>query len=422
MNLPLTFSSRLHKEIADFFDFVKPYDYEEVTRRALIQRVEDAARQAPMPNAHKVSIECFGSFAAGLYLPTADMDLVAISPPYRSFGQRTFAQTATAMYKLANSLQSAGVAAPGGVAVISKARVPIVKFADRDTGIKVDISFENDSGLKANKTFEQWKAQYPAMPVVVVLVKQLLAMRGLNEVFTGGIGGFTIICLVVSMMQLMPELQLGQMDPHVQYGNLLLNFLDLYGNKFDVVSTGISFNPPGYFDKIKHPRSRGNPKRLTIIDPNNRDNDISGGSARIFDVLDLFRDAHHKLQRRLAQVHSGVDARSSVLRCILGGNYTQFIHQREKLSLLHRGYGVSPPPPPPPPAPLPLKKGKAKNQNKPNKKQKQKALQQGQAFVPQAQPSMPAPKHALPSRPSAPTQKPASQTGYGDSHQFFRDA
>ncbi|KAK5128519.1 hypothetical protein LTR85_003188 [Meristemomyces frigidus] len=403
---------RLHKEICDFYDFVRPYEYEEAVRQALIKRIEKATRQAYINGAKDVDIKCFGSFAAGLYLPTADMDLVAVSPGYMSYGRKTFCQAGTPMHKLSNYLQNAGIAAPGGVAVIARAKVPIIKFSDKASGIKVDISFENDSGLHANKTFQEWKAQFPAMPVVVVLIKQMLAMRGLNEVFSGGIGGFTIICLVVSMMQLMPELQSGSMDQELHYGDLLLNFLDLYGNKFDIRSTGITLNPPGYFDKINSPRLKQNPNRLTIVDPNRADNDISGGSSKIDAVLDCFRHAHAKLQRRLAQIHQGRNVEDSILGCVWGGNYTSFIHQREKLSMLHRGYVVSPPLPP---APMPAPKANASGKGK--KQAAKQIKKQTQAFVPAQQDSLPpkpvAHAHPLPPKPAAQLQQPLSQNGAG---------
>ncbi|KAI7627811.1 hypothetical protein KC346_g560 [Hortaea werneckii] len=406
---------RLHKEICDFYEFVRPYPYEEAVRRDLIKRVEQCARTAQIQHARDVRIECFGSFAAGLYLPTADMDLVAITPAFKSYGRRMFGQTGTSMHKLAKAMQFANVAAPAGVAVITRARVPIIKFADKLSGIKVDISFENDSGLLANRTFQRWKADFPAMPVIVVLVKQLLAMRGLNEVYTGGIGGFTIICLVVSMMQLMPELQSGSMDPTMHYGDLLLNFLDLYGNKFDIHTTGIMLDPPRYFDKENETRVNAKSDRLTIIDPNKRDNDISGGSHRINDVLDVFSHAHAELQRRLSQLHRGKGVQDSILGCIWGGNYSSFIHQREKLSLLQRGYRVSPPPPPAPQPvnqlPKKAKGGKDKSLENPNKKQKmaQSSQKEPQSFYGDRELSTaPAMKHPLPAKP-APQQ--AQQNG-----------
>ena len=248
------------------------------------------------------------------------------------------------MYKLGRHLENVGIAAPGTGSAVPKAKVPIIKFCDKRTGIKIDISFENDTGLVANKTFRQWKDQYPDMPIIVVLIKQLLAMRGLNEVFTGGLGGFSIICLVVSMLQHLSEAESAAIDPEQRHAVLLLRFLNIYGNEFDVKRTGIVMNPGTTFNKITHPRKKQNANTLTIIDPNNAANDISGGSREIMRVLGVFRTAYFQLNLRIQQLDSGKGVSDSILGCMWGGDYMSFIHQRDKLSKLHPGHRVSPPP------------------------------------------------------------------------------
>lgn len=389
----LTALRSLHKEIADFYEFVRPYAYEEEVRRDLINRVQRAVRGAPNKvGGGSAEIKSFGSFAAGLYLPTADMDLVALSPDYLRYGTKVICQTNSRIHALGSHVANVGLAAEGTMSPVTKAKVPLVKFTDRQTGIKVDISFENDSGVKAIQTFLAWKEKYPAMPVIVVLIKQMLAMRGLNEVFTGGLGGFSIICLVVSMMQLMPEVQSGNLDPQQHYGQLLLNFLDLYGNKFNIKATGITMEPPGHYDKVKNPRSKQNANNLTIIDPNNPNNDISGGSRNVGAIFALFRTAHSEIQRRLGQIHSGQKVNESILGCIWGGNYSSFIHQRNKLSLLHRGHAVSPPPVP---------KRVPQQQFPPSKRQRQ-------APVPQRQQNQ-RPQRPLPPREQSRPQGPPKQ-------------
>ena len=279
------------------------------------------------------------------------MDLVAVSPEYLRGGPKSFCQSPKQIRNLGYWFDSrtSGLAATGTMSPVVKARVPIVKLTDKKTGIKVDVSFENDSGLVGNKTVLKWKEEYPAMPVIVALIKQLLAMRNLNEVFTGGLGGFSIICLVVSMLQHMPELDSGSMDPELDYANLLMNFLDLYGNRFNIETTGITLDPPAYIDKTRSHQTYSNQNQnLTIIDPNKADNDLSGGSRQIRAILECFSHAHAALQRRLADLNSGKNIDDSVLGCILGGNYSSFIRQRNKLSMIHRGHAVSPPPAPAP--------------------------------------------------------------------------
>lgn len=134
--------------------------------------------------------------------------------------------------------------------VIAQAKVPIVKFVDRITKIKVDVSFENDTGVVANDTFLDWSRQFPAMPVLVTVIKQFLMMRGLNEVVFGGLGGFSVTCLVTSLLQHLPGIQSGDLIPEHHLGQILMSFLDFYGNQFDIQQTGIMMRPPGYFFKV----------------------------------------------------------------------------------------------------------------------------------------------------------------------------
>lgn len=238
---------QLHKEICDFYDFVKPRKFEQDVREELLLRLEDTVRRE-IPYS---SVRCFGSFAASLYLPNADMDVVVISDAYRSGGQGVICQTRNKLHRFGSFVEKAGLAQKGSVEVIVGAKVPLVKFVDRITALKVDISFENDTGIKANDTFSAWKQQYPAMPILVTVIKQFLQMRGLNEVQHGGIGGFSVTCLVTSMFQNMPRIQTGEVVPEENLGEMLLEFLDLYGNQLDTSRTGIRMNPPGYFDKVR---------------------------------------------------------------------------------------------------------------------------------------------------------------------------
>ena len=227
---------------------MKPQEHEQVIRQELLDRLQNVIKSWRID----LELHSFGSFAASLYLPTADMDLVVLSKDFRSHGLPNVCQTNNQMRKLADYLVKNGIAEPWSVEVVGSAKVPLVKFVDRITQLKVDMSFENDTGLVANKTFAEWKTLYPAMPVIVTTIKQFLLMRGLNEVVNGGLGGFSVTCLVVSLLQNMPRVQTGELIPEQNLGEILLEFLDLYGNQLDIARTGIRMKPPGYFDKVSH--------------------------------------------------------------------------------------------------------------------------------------------------------------------------
>ena len=232
---------------------MRPQPYEQEVREDLLDRLQAMITK----RFYRCKVYCFGSFAAGIYLPNADMDVVVISESFRISGVKVACQNPGTMHQFAGYLRRSGVAEADSVVVIPSAKVPLIKFVDPITGIRVDMSFENQTGLTANDTFNAWKRQYPAMPIIVTLIKQFLMMRGHNEVVNGGLGGFSVTCLVTSLMQNLPRIQSGELIPEQHLGEILIEFLDLYGNRLDITRTGITMNPPGYFDKVCECRQSG---------------------------------------------------------------------------------------------------------------------------------------------------------------------
>lgn len=134
----------LHKEILDFYSWVKPHEFEQIVREDLIQRLgQELRRWRPG------QLRSFGSYAAGLYLPTGDMDLV--------YNVNGLVITSKRMYELGAFLDRNGLTAPGSVKIIAKAKVPIIKFVDYVTGLRVDLSFNNNTGIVAIDTFKKWQ-------------------------------------------------------------------------------------------------------------------------------------------------------------------------------------------------------------------------------------------------------------------------
>jgi non-canonical poly(A) RNA polymerase PAPD5/7 len=233
----------LHKEIIDFYEWVRPQDFEAEVRRDILRRLSLSFNQIE-PGV----LKAFGSYAADLYLPTGDMDLVFLQHGFRpgQTGKNGLPPppSRSLLSKFARRLNR-GLARPGSVQLIPWAKVPIVKFVDQVSGIRVDLSFNNDTGITANETFQKWKSQYPAMPILVSIIKQFLMLRGLNDVATGGLGGFSIICLVTSLVQHMPGA-----NPPSNLGQMLVEFFNMYGNLIDKETVAIRLDPPGYIDKV----------------------------------------------------------------------------------------------------------------------------------------------------------------------------
>lgn len=236
----------LHNEILDFYDYVKPRDFENQVREDLVKRMESAVRKS-FPD---LNVRAFGSFASGLYLPTADMDLVACSTRFLNGGYANPQPTKSWMYKFANCLKRAGIAIESSVTVIANSRVPLVKFVEKVTGLRVDVSFENDSGLLANNTFQVWKERYPAMPIIVSLIKQFLVMRDFSEVFSGGLGGYSVICLTITILRVLEDRNGDDWDPMQSLDTVLMTFFVYYGRDFDLHNHGIQMEPWNIVTKV----------------------------------------------------------------------------------------------------------------------------------------------------------------------------
>jgi non-canonical poly(A) RNA polymerase PAPD5/7 len=74
------------------------------------------------------------------------------------------------------------------------------------------------------------------------------------------------------------------------------------------------------------------------MDPNNSANDISGGTGNIEVISRCFSQAYRDLQMEMAELHyaSNMERRNrSILGTILGGNYSSFAEQRERLRRLY---------------------------------------------------------------------------------------
>ncbi|KAF2274105.1 uncharacterized protein EI97DRAFT_451909 [Westerdykella ornata] len=323
----------LHNEILDFGDYVLPGGHEHNVRMEMVGRIERcvAGRGAVFPGSCR--IKCFGSFPTHMYLPTADMDLVLVSDQHFHGGPKIFdverrRQVSSVLYTAERLLRRSRIAT--ATQVIAKAKVPIIKFVDVATGIKVDLSMENLTGVAAQQTFKQWKDKESDLATLVVLVKQFLFMRGLNDVHTGGLGGFSITCLVYAFLRTARSRE--ESEGIVNLGKLFMGFLDFWGNQFQLATQRLVMHtdPPTIVpkDTIGVDGREERPDRLSIQDPNNPENNVSGGSNRVEHIFRLFSEAHKVLEQRLRIVDlSGV----SILETIIGGNYDSYEQQWRRI-------------------------------------------------------------------------------------------
>ena len=171
------------------------------------------------------------------------------------------------LHSLANIVKKAGLT--DRVTIIAKAKVPIIKFVTTHGRFSVDISVNQGNGVEAGKMVKQFLTELPALRSLVLIIKSFLSQRSMNEVFTGGLGSYSIVCLAISFLQMHPKVRRGEIDPSKNLGVLVMEFFELYGSYFNFQEVGISLRNGGsYFNK----REKGwfdyrEPRLLSIEDP-----------------------------------------------------------------------------------------------------------------------------------------------------------
>ncbi|XP_008291631.1 terminal nucleotidyltransferase 4B [Stegastes partitus] len=279
----------LHEEINDFYEYISPRPEEEKMRLEVVDRIKGVIHDL-WPSAE---VQVFGSFSTGLYLPTSDIDLVV-------FGK----WETLPLWTLEEALRKRNVADENSIKVLDKATVPIIKLTDSFTEVKVDISFNVKSGVKAARLIKEFKEKYPVLPYLVLVLKQFLLQRDLNEVFTGGIGSYSLFLMAVSFLQL--HYREDVCSPKINIGVLLIEFFELYGRHFNYLKTGIRIKDGGCYvakDEVQKNMMDGyRPSMLYIEDPLQPDNDVGRSSYGAMQVKQAFDYAYVVLSHAVSPI------------------------------------------------------------------------------------------------------------------------
>ncbi|XP_022139704.1 non-canonical poly(A) RNA polymerase PAPD5 [Momordica charantia] len=264
---------QLHKEIVDFCEFLSPTGEERDERDKAVERVFSVVKHI-WPHC---KVEVFGSFQTGLYLPTSDIDVVILGSgiPKPQLG----------LQALSRALSQKGIAKK--IQVIGKARVPIIKFVEKQSGIAFDISFDVQNGPKAADYIKVAVDKWPPLRPLCLILKVFLQQRELNEVYSGGLGSYALLTMLMAMLQSHNSCQ-SSLEHNL--GVLLVNFFDFYGRKLNTSDVGVSCNGGGiFFSKSKRGfMTKARPFLLSIEDPQAPDNDIGKNSFNYFQIRSAF--------------------------------------------------------------------------------------------------------------------------------------
>ncbi|PIL24355.1 hypothetical protein GSI_14108 [Ganoderma sinense ZZ0214-1] len=346
----------LHDEVGAFVKYMSPTPVEDEVRSLSVMLIANAIRKTYSD----AEVLPFGSYDTKLYLPQGDIDLVIYSRSMMRMAK------SSVLHSLANIVKKAGIT--DRVTIIAKAKVPIIKFVTTHGRFSVDISINQGNGVDAGKMVKQFLRELPALQSLVLIIKSFLSQRSMNEVFTGGLGSYSIVCLAISFLQMHPKVRRGEIDPSKNLGVLVMEFFELYGSYFNYQEVGISLRNGGsYFNK----REKGwfdyrEPRLLSIEDPGDPANDISRGSYNFARVRTTLAGAFGIMTAAAYAQASIVTARRtgravrlrpmtdpeemSILSSVMGVtqetiNHRRVVQEVYDRQILHRMLGLVPQPP-----------------------------------------------------------------------------
>ncbi|KAK4991421.1 hypothetical protein LTR50_001813 [Elasticomyces elasticus] len=390
---------RLQVEIDTFAAWMQPTPAETAARNAVVSEVT-AHCMAAVP---ALRIEIFGSQSTGLATATSDIDFGCskvstvdasddlVEEPAPEVGPESrFPELAGVLKKLYLAMQASPVFSS---TELRKAKKALVASQHRETGLDVQIVKEPDAG-RSQEHVRLYLSEHPSLHALFVLVKTALEVRGLTNVWKGGLGSYSIFMMIVASLKrtaanrktpiLRPKS--GARSSHAT-AQEFLDFLDFYADH-DYHHFGITVDPPTLFakwsghwpsevwedgrDKDRPVTLMGaeaeevqeseyrrvligrlvrlQPYMLCLQDPAQGTNDLGGKAGAIKHVVATFSDLRRRLRRameeslnttapsrtfvRLSDVGSGRDTKAvddGLLGIVLGSCYTTIDERRARI-------------------------------------------------------------------------------------------
>jgi len=230
-------------------------------RHAVMRQTQTIIQEA-LPDA---KTESFGSQRTGLVLATSDLDLRIFkedqdettdpeqAPRYKSRRQRL-----TLLQCLHHVLDANRDYI---LCHLRYARYPLISMQHKHSGLDVQIVCANDTSHSRN-VMQEYLSKHKDLATLFSVLKIMFDIRGLSDVFRGGIGSYSLFMMVVASLELWgrPIHFSGRRNPFglkgkygpfrkTGVGAKLLHFLEFY-SAFDSTWNAIAVQPPEVYKKI----------------------------------------------------------------------------------------------------------------------------------------------------------------------------
>ena len=235
---------------------------------------------------------------------------------------------------------------------VQHARVPIIRTKHAATGL--DVQIQTSASYQATQEYTvAYLSEFPSLRPLYIVLRYCLEIRDLTTVFEGGLGSYSILMMIVTVM----KHSSGKFALN-DLGGQLLHVLEFYG-KADLYKFGFSADPPRVFEKEKpdlsledgtagkadsefggvnlmqkfYPRK---PYLLCLQDPANDLNDLGKNAYAIKHIQEIFNNARESIQALLGEQVKVLDDRAkggtwSFLDSVVRADYRPFEVRRSRV-------------------------------------------------------------------------------------------
>ena len=332
----------LSEEIERFAKYVEPTPAERAARDAVIAELRAFITKNTSTN---VGSNLFGSEVTGLATTTSDVD---IRLEWNS-GRRPD-KTATLWTPISEIYEKMNDSTDYMCVIYRDTKFPIISAQHRRTGIDIQIVSAPPTKIQ-QALIREYLHELPHLKSVFSVARTMLGMRGLVDVFNGGIGSYGLLMMLVASLK-----RRGAEYPTTA-GAQLLRFLDFYSD-LDTEKYGVSVSPGKLFKK--HNRDeypvkafianalrrsdfvRGGqwaigqrrlfqPYLLCLQDPADPTNDLGRKTNAIKHLLRTTKTLRHNLDINLRAASQGKWEGSSLLLPLVGRCHEVYLERRKRV-------------------------------------------------------------------------------------------
>lgn len=245
-----------------------------------------------------------------------------------------------------------------------KKGMPMTTAVHSPTGLK--LTFSCGDGLPPSVEYTRYyHTEYPAVRPLYMASRVILEARGMLGAHQSSIGSGALLMLLIAFL----KMNHGRFQRSGNLGEQLLAFLETYGMEVDLKTTGVSVDPPGFFNEdtveaestiydgamaahlrgqrsllnLKETAARRNnfpnARRLCIQDPSDYMRNLGRSCTRTAELQKTLACAYDLLQISLEtwKAH-GNNPRRSILKHALRANFDRFQAKRTRLSFSEEPY------------------------------------------------------------------------------------